>query len=205
MSLGLSAFIYVPFGESVMCYVQHLLFSNAASPKSSGGLTARIIAVLNGTIVNATSATRGFMAEKSGPGASARLWDVDVSHARQKLNPARLKDQMFAYTVTNQVVDTFQEVGLPFVLRFVTAFRNGKNTSKSGPPEGEPKKRVVFEDEKERGGIEERKYLDKVREEVALPEYDLFVDYNEMVIQFGYVVLWSTIWPLAGGECNSLL
>jgi hypothetical protein len=46
--------------------------------------------------------------------------------------------------------------------------------------------------------MEERAFLDSVREEAALPEYDLFVDYSEMVVQFGYVVLWSTIWPLAG-------
>jgi len=56
----------------------------------------------------------------------------------------------------------------------------------------------VFEDEQEKGGMEERAFLDRVREEAALPEYDLFVDYSEMVVQFGYVVLWSTIWPLAG-------
>jgi anoctamin-10 len=60
--------------------------------------------------------------------------------------------------------------------------------------------RVVFEDEKEKSEMEERAFLDSVREEAALPEYDIFVDYNEMVVQFGYVVLWSSIWPLAGGE-----
>jgi len=70
-----------------------------------------------------------------------------------------------------------------------------------------PRKRVVFEDEKERGGIEERLYLDKVRSEAALPEYDPFVDYDEMVVQFGYVVVWSSIWPLAGAVSllNNLL
>jgi len=39
--------------------------------------------------------------------------------------------------------------------------------------------------------------LDRVREEAGLPAYDVFTDYNEMASQFGYVVLWSTIWPLA--------
>lgn len=202
MSLGLSAFVYVPFGEGVMRYVQHWLFSGATSSKPSGSLTARIIAVLNGTTVDATAATGGFTAKTSAPGAGAGIWDMDAGRARQKLNPARLRDQMFAYTVTNQIVNTFTEVGLPYVLRFVTTFRNGKNAPKPGSPEREPKKRVVFEDEKERGGMEERMYLDKIREEVALPQYDLFVDYSEMVIQFGYVTLWSTIWPLAGGECD---
>jgi len=36
-----------------------------------------------------------------------------------------------------------------------------------------------------------------VRREAALPEYDLFQDYSEMVTQFGYVAVWSAIWPLA--------
>ena len=73
------------------------------------------------------------------------------------------------------------------------------------------KKRVQFEDaaptaEKEQAlqaqanGAEEREFMDKVRREVALPEYTLFADYIEMVTQFGYVALWSTIWPLAPGE-----
>ena len=61
----------------------------------------------------------------------------------------------------------------------------------------------LLEDEQERGGLVERAVLDKVREEAALPEYDLFVDYSEMVVQFGYVVLWSTIWPLAAGLINT--
>ncbi|KAF5362451.1 hypothetical protein D9756_002731 [Leucocoprinus leucothites] len=198
MSLGLSAFVYVPFGEGVMRFVQHWLFSGAIGSLTNSGLTSRIIAVLNGTAVQASIATNGSAAEKVAPGPKGGIWDMDVNSARQKLNPARLRNQMFAYTVTNQIVNTFLEVGLPFVMRFVTAFRNGRNAPKPGSPGGEPKKRVVFEDEKEKGGLEERMFLEKVREEVALPEYNLFEDYNEMVIQFGYVVLWATIWPLAG-------
>jgi len=45
--------------------------------------------------------------------------------------------------------------------------------------------------------MEEREFLDRVRREAALPEYDLFQDYSEMVTQFGYVAVWSAIWPLA--------
>jgi anoctamin-10 len=56
-----------------------------------------------------------------------------------------------------------------------------------------------------KGGMEERAFLDSVREGAALPEYDLFIDYIEMVVQLGYVVLWSTIWPLAGGELPTLV
>jgi hypothetical protein len=126
-------------------------------------------------------------------------------------------------------MDTFTEVGLPFVLRFAQSLREhyfpSKSSSRSGnikvstirtPSIGTflhtnintstslnspRKKRVVFEDEQEKGGMAERVFLDRVREEAALPAYELFHDYSEMVTQFGYVVLWSAIWPLAGGGC----
>lgn len=138
---------------------------------------------------------------------NAGVWDVDASNAGAKLNPGRLKQQMFAYTVTNQIVNTFLEIGLPYVLRQVDVWKvkfskkkDGGSSLTAGTPAGKGKKKVVFEDEKEKGGMEERLFLESVRSEVALPEYDLFADYNEMVMQFGYVVLWSTIWPLAPGN-----
>ena len=39
--------------------------------------------------------------------------------------------------------------------------------------------------------------LERLREESALPEYSLFGDYVEMIVQFGYVALFSAIWPVA--------
>jgi anoctamin-10 len=128
------------------------------------------------------------------------VWQGDSTIAQTKLNPLRLRDQMFAYTVTNQVINTFVEIGLPFVLRFVSSSKI--HSGKGG------KKRVVFEDEVTNGAAEkskeEREFLEIVRKEVALPEYDLFGDYSEMVTQFGYVALWSTIWPLAPGKFTFL-
>jgi len=114
------------------------------------------------------------------------------------LNPARLKDQMFAFTVTQQAVGTFLEIGMPFVMRLVAKWRGGAtNTTSENKVNGKGGRKVQFEDEKPRGGEEEQKLLDRVREEAGLPAYDVFTDYNEMASQFGYVVLWSTIWPLA--------
>ncbi|KAF8817614.1 DUF590-domain-containing protein [Phlegmacium glaucopus] len=189
MGLGLSAFVYVPFGEGMMYSIQAALF-NGSFNSSTDGFTATLRDMLNGT----------FAASSANEKPQAGIWNVDRTHARAKLDPGRLRDQMFAYTVTGQVMDTFTEIGLPFLLRRLDAFRKGKTTVKGlvTGDNGSVKKRVVFEDEKEKGGMEERAFLDSVREEAALPEYDLFVDYNEMVVQFGYVVLWSTIWPLAG-------
>lgn len=190
LGLALSAFVYVPFGEGTMRWVQVWLFD--------GG-----------------SASAQFFSTSQGDEKTAGIWDVDASNVTRKLNPERLKDQMFAYTVTNQAINTFVEIGLPYILRAITSFRSRRSASISTPSNpggavssaggGGKKKRVVFEDEQEKGGLEEREFLERVRKEVALPEYELFGDYSEMVTQFGYVVLWSTIWPLASGTSLSFI
>jgi hypothetical protein len=171
LGLALSAFIYVPFGEIVMDTVQRVI---ASSPASSSGLHT--------------------------PDKGGRNFFVsDMGAARAKLNRSRLEKQMFAYTVTNQGINLFLEVGLPFLTRAFTSVRSGKRRpSLPGANAGNPKKkRVGFEDEKNGAARDEREFLERVRREVSLPQYDLFADYSEMVTQFGYVALWSTIWPLA--------
>lgn len=214
LGLGLSAFVYVPFGEGVMRWVQAWLFGGA---RINNSFAATVRDMLNGTvpgIVKESVVVANNLTGTSTTGKASAIWDASPMAVHTKLNHGRLRDQMFAYTVTNQAVNTFQEVGLPFILRRIETFRKDKAKAKNAAAGGSApssnssaasdngsglKKRVVFEDEKERGGMAERQFLDRVREEAALPEYDLFVDYSEMVIQFGYVVLWSTIWPLAGG------
>ncbi|TFK39576.1 calcium-activated chloride channel-domain-containing protein [Crucibulum laeve] len=212
LGLGLSAFVYVPFGEGVMRTVQSWIFKGAVE---THGLGAKLRTMLNGTSIDTSALPDATAFKGQTPavnlGTTGKLFDVNAVDVRKKLNPRRLRDQMFAYTVTNQIVNTFLEVGLPYVMRAIQSFRTKRSISSPGAPGGEKKselrKRVVFEDEKERGGMEERAFLDHVRAEVALPEYDLFADYSEMVVQFGYVVLWSTIWPLAGAMAllNNLL
>jgi hypothetical protein len=129
----------------------------------------------------------------------------DMGTARAKLNRSRLQSQMFAYTVTNQATNFFLEVGLPFLTRAFASVRSGKRRlSLSGASAGNPKKkRVGFEDDKNGAARDEREFLERVRREVSLPQYTLFEDYNEMVDQFGYIALWSTIWPLAPCESSA--
>ncbi|KAG2126233.1 calcium-activated chloride channel-domain-containing protein [Suillus clintonianus] len=193
LGLALSAFVYVPFGESVMHFVQSHLFT--------GGHRALALLEKFNINFNATSHLgAGGSAGKTVSAAGLSIWESDRSNARRKLNSSRLQEQMFAFTVTNQVVDTFTEIGLPYVLRAVESFRNGKGFRNNNGKGHGKKKRVAFDDEPvghDAHGREEREFLERVRSEVALPEYDVFTDYSEMVTQFGYVALWSTIWPLA--------
>ena len=116
-----------------------------------------------------------------------------------KLNSSRLQNQMFAYTVTNQITNTFVEVGLPYILRGVDDVRSGK---------GLKMHRASSTDDTQR----DHAFMEDVKHQATLPQYELFskyaiclsaqshfppADYSEMVTQFGYVALYSTIWPLA--------
>jgi len=118
----------------------------------------------------------------------ANIFEASILKGQSKVNPNRLQDQMFAFTVTNQIINFFVEVVLPVGLRKA-------HDVKANGFQGK-KKRVGFDDQTD-GLKEEREFLDTVRHQVALPAYTLFGDYNEMATQFGYVAMWSTIWPLA--------
>ena len=183
LGLTLSAFVYVPFGEQIMTYVHSQLNAQPVLEKTT---------------------------EAVKEAAPAGIWEYDIGNITTSINTTRLQSQMYAYTVTNQIVGTFLEVGLPYIMQFLGRVRGGA-TSGNGKAKG---KRVDFQ-EGSSGGTElnaasggekkeERELLVRIRKEVALGrEYDVFEDYIEMVTQFGYVVIWSTIWPLAPGTSLS--
>ncbi|KAI0255693.1 calcium-activated chloride channel-domain-containing protein [Lactifluus subvellereus] len=140
------------------------------------------------TVSSLTSSGFDIATEKSG----RALFVSDANMAHAKLNRSRLQKEMFAYMVTNQASNFFMEVGLPFLTRAFASVRSGKRRpSLSGASAVTPKKK------RSGGARDEREFLERVRREVSLPQYGLFEDYDEMVTQFGYVALWSTIWPLA--------
>ncbi|KAG8752533.1 hypothetical protein FRC14_006957 [Serendipita sp. 396] len=164
LGLSLSAFVYVPFGEYLMTLVHALLFKESAKPAD-----------------NKADAKVHEGAAKLTP-ASAET----ASNIASKLNSSRLQNQMFAYTVTNQIINTFLEIGLPFVMRGVGNVRSGKGLRMSGTPKAEKDDPTG-----------DKLFIHDVQYQASLPEYSIFVDYSEMVTQFGYVALYSTIWPLA--------
>jgi hypothetical protein len=113
---------------------------------------------------------------------SGGVWVMDIPRSSQKLNPSRLQERMFVYTVTNKVINTFKEVGLPYILHSVEFFRGG--SSRAGPghlrngSSGSGKKKcVVFKDqviqspeksgaERNREGKEDREFLEHTRHEL---------------------------------------
>ncbi|KAI1336291.1 calcium-activated chloride channel-domain-containing protein [Xylariaceae sp. FL0016] len=104
-----------------------------------------------------------------------------------QINPDRLKKQTIYFTVTAQVVNFALEVIVPYVKR--KAFKEvekvqTKITSQKG--EAMAKHDVP----------EEHAFLKRVRNEAELEAYDVSGDYREMVVQFGYLSLFSAVWPL---------
>ena len=118
----------------------------------------------------------GLTTAYSAYGVAAKPFELD-SH--------RLRNQLFYFTVTAQAVNLVVEFALPIVLRLIKGEAKELQAKFSKNDKYKP-------DDAE----EEAQFLTTVREEAALPEYDQYGDYAEMVIQFGYSVMFSPIWPL---------
>ena len=87
------------------------------------------------------------------------------------INPGRISNQMFYFTVTAQIVNFATEVVVPYVKRQAFAkakeFKSTKTTAKANDHP------------------EETNFLERVRNECELEVYDVSGDYREMVMQFG--------------------
>ena len=105
------------------------------------------------------------------------------------INPNRLKNQMIYFAVTAQVVNFALETIVPIVKQ------KGANKYKEIQTSRAEKKGGAPPPVSENDPPEEKVFLNRVRAEAALPEYDVTTDLREMAIQFGYLSLFSVIWP----------
>lgn len=87
------------------------------------------------------------------------------------INPGRISNQMFYFTVTAQIVNFATEVVVPYVKR--KAFAKAKEFQSNG------------DSNDNHDHVEEVDFLQRVREECELETYDVSGDYREMVMQFG--------------------
>ncbi|KAJ4482556.1 calcium-activated chloride channel-domain-containing protein [Lentinula aciculospora] len=151
-----------------------------------------------------------------------------------KLDRSRLEEQMFAYTVTNQIVDSASEIGWPYAVKVwhsVLGLIWEKDTNHllleelcespvmQSPPDSPISSRFMepaipetpksplatayahlrsFSTSLTLQPSADDPLLTRAIHESTLPSTpsNLSTDYSEMVIQFGYIVLWSTIFPL---------
>jgi len=112
------------------------------------------------------------------------------SPAQFTINPNRIRNQMIYFAVTAQIVNFAMETVVPLLTQHGTK-KYKEMQSARAEKQGGATPTVAADD-----APEEKEFLTRVREEAALPEYDVTSDLREMVIQFGYLALFSVIWPL---------
>nr|POF13094.1 uncharacterized protein CFP56_10242 [Quercus suber] len=112
------------------------------------------------------------------------------SPAQFTINPARLRKQVIYFTVTAQIVGFATEVVVPYLKRqgFIKykELQSNRAQKRSGAAPA-----ANAEDP-----AEEKEFLARVRNEATMLVYDVQSDLREMVLQFGYLSLFSVIWPL---------
>ena len=114
-----------------------------------------------------------------------------------EINPGRLRKQVIYFTVTAQIVNFAMETIVPYVKR--RAFSKYQ-TMKS---ERAAKKGGAAPDAGDNDSPEEKDFLKRVRNEAELDVYNVTDDLREMVVQFGYLSLFSVVWPLTA--CSFLV
>lgn len=107
-----------------------------------------------------------------------------------QINPNRLKKQVIYFTVTAQIVNFLLEVVVPYVKR------KGFRTVKQVKANTAAKHGGTIEHHAANDLPEEAAFLARIRNEAELDVYDVTGDFREMVVQFGYLSLFSVVWPL---------
>lgn len=106
------------------------------------------------------------------------------------INPARLRKQVIYFTVTAQIVNLGMEVIVPYLKR------RGFSKYKQFQSDRAAKRGDTAPDASANDLPEEASFLARVRNEAELDVYDVTTDLREMVLQFGYLSLFSVVWPL---------
>lgn len=101
-----------------------------------------------------------------------------------KMNQERLNVQFFYFVVTNQIIQAILKYALPLIIGQVKYKIESYKSKKSGPP-------------KVKDVTAESKWLESVRKILALPEYDVNEDFRGLILQYGYLIMFGPVWPLA--------
>lgn len=109
-----------------------------------------------------------------------------------QINPSRLRKQVIYFVVTAQVVNQATEVLVPYIKRRGFAkYKDYKSKQAAKSGKGDPTQPDPAVDDP----AEEKQFLTRVRNEAELDVYNVTDDLREMVVQYGYLSLFSVIWP----------
>lgn len=119
------------------------------------------------------------------------MYTMPVIENDFKVNIRRHQDQIFYFTVTNQLVQLAMDTVLPIILN--KAINHMKGTEK---PNSEHSV-ILSNFKKEYPG--ELSYWEQVESynNNEWGTFDVDINMRKLVIQFGFVVIFSTLWPLA--------
>lgn len=145
LPIFLTAFIYIPFGETVV-------------PKLENFLSAAFASV-----------------------------GKKFVHQPFHLDADRLRNEVIALTVTGQLSGFFEENIVPMLKHKFSDWYRDYRRARS---KGDMLLAVVKDDP------EETAFLSRVRNEAILPKYNVQDDIAEIVLQFGYLALFSPVWPI---------
>ncbi|KAI1871901.1 hypothetical protein JX265_005887 [Neoarthrinium moseri] len=114
------------------------------------------------------------------------LGDKLDKHFFQK-DPDRLRNEVIALTLTGQLSDMFEEMVVPYAMHRIRSWYHAYKSYRSH----QASFNAVSPDDPM-----EKSFLRRVRRQASLPSYNVQDDISEMVIQFGYLALFSPVWPL---------
>ncbi|KAM0306265.1 hypothetical protein HYE67_002278 [Fusarium culmorum] len=108
-------------------------------------------------------------------------------HQPFHLDADRLRNEVIALTVTGQISGFFEENIVPMLKHRLSGWYRDYRRSHS---KGDMLLAVVKDEP------EESAFLSRVRNESTLPKYNVQDDIAEIVLQFGYLALFSPVWPI---------
>ncbi|KAI1318674.1 hypothetical protein EDD11_005967 [Mortierella claussenii] len=133
-----------------------------------------------------------------GPQVIATAQSYGLSFSKATIDPAMLQNRLKAFMITTQAISFATETIVPWLARRAKtgAVKIQKEVTDKLNHESSKEDKTPVVDGLD--SEEAKKFLKRVQKQADLPEYDVNEDYAEMVLQFGYVSLFSVIWPLTG-------
>lgn len=123
-------------------------------------------------------------------------WRISDTIQSFHVNPSRLQEEVVYMSMTGQLMNFGEEFVVPyFRRRFRDAWRRYRRSSTLSKL-GEGRDDATLQKTLIADSPHEAKMLSRLRGESESEPYDVAEDIMEMVVQFGYLTLFSPAWPL---------